>query len=364
MNQEKITNVQSRITVLIVGPDLDAQGGISAVIREYVHAGIQDRINLRIIATYQDGSILKKVFVFIEALPRVIVYLLRNKPAVLHINLSLGGSFVRKSVVFYFARLLRKKIIVHLHGSNYDDFMQSNSLIRTISRYIFRNAHAVITLSTVWFLKMSEYTSQERIRLLYNPISIPKLNHDEHDGIRMLFLGRLGERKGIYDLLRVINGHPEEYRDKKIKFILAGDGDVDNVRKYIDDYKIADLVEAPGWVSGDKKEKLLNGSDILLLPSYNEQMPMAILDAMSYGCPVISTKIAGIPEMVSDGVNGILIEPGDLNALHDAIMRLASDANLRERMGQKSLEIVREKFDSRKIVGQLISIYQKVVNEV
>jgi len=102
-------------------------------------------------------------------------------------------------------------------------------------------------------------------------------------------------------------------------------------------------------------------ADIYILPSYNEGLPMSILEAMTYCLPIISTPVGGIPEAVHDGVNGYLINPGDCKALAEKIELLATDKPLREQMGLASYKLVQEKFDINVIIKQLKEIYQDVL---
>ena len=85
---------------------------------------------------------------------------------------------------------------------------------------------------------------------------------------------------------------------------------------------------------------------------------MSILEGMGYGYPIIATQIAGIPEMVTNGENGFLFNPGDVRTMTDILIRLCHDSKLRQQMGQKSRQIIRDKFESKIIIEQLVNIYE------
>lgn len=87
---------------------------------------------------------------------------------------------------------------------------------------------------------------------------------------------------------------------------------------------------------------MLNGADVYVLPSYKEGLPISILEAMSYSLPVISTRVGGIPEIIMNGKNGLLINPGDKEALYESIIKLKNSEELRIRMGEISKPIVQE----------------------
>lgn len=107
-------------------------------------------------------------------------------------------------------------------------------------------------------------------------------------------MGRLGERKGVYDLLQSI----QQLKTLGVtaNFNLAGDGEVEEVKALVQQYGIEDCVNVLGWINGEQKEKLMREADLLVLPSYHEGLPMAILEAMNCGLPIISTTVGGIPK--------------------------------------------------------------------
>ena len=134
------------------------------------------------------------------------------------------------------------------------------------------------------------------------------------------------------------------------------------LQSIINECGLSKIVRFEGWVSGDKKVELLNNTDVFILPSYTEGLPISILEAMSYRLPVISTPVGGIPEVVRDGENGFLIKPGDKDALHNAIVRLANDEELREKMGNISYSKVQPHLPEI-VAKELEDIYKKLVKE-
>ena len=122
--------------------------------------------------------------------------------------------------------------------------------------------------------------------------------------------------------------------------MFGGDGDVEQVKEIIKQNGLENIAEFQGWVNGEKKEYLLNLADAFILPSYNEGLPISVLEAMSYSLPVISTTGGGIPEILKNGENGFIMEPGDKDAIYHAVVSLMEDKNLCKDMGKKSYEKV------------------------
>ena len=161
----------------------------------------------------------------------------------------------------------------------------------------------------------------KKIFVMNNIIAPPiKVSTKKESGvINFLFLGEIGKRKGIYDLLQVISDNQELFRNK-IKLRIGGNLEEEIIKAFIQNNQISDIAVFEGWVTGDKKIEYLNWADIYILPSYNEGLPIAILEAMSYSHPIISTPVGGIPEVVKDHQNGILVEPGNLEQIKEALL--------------------------------------------
>ncbi len=345
----------------MMGSALSVQGGVSEVEREYLKAGLEQKVNLSLIPSHIDGSKTDKLFEFAKAL-KSYLFVPAGRQSILHLHLSHGASFYRKLILMSLAKAKQHKVILHLHGSDFEEFMYKNRLLTFLTRQVFNKADHILVLSRRWEKLLKDFSSNPHITTLYNPASHGQLTHQPKGNIKVLFLGRLGERKGIYDLLNVIKRNKIYFAEKKVTFILAGDGEIEEVTRFVAENGLEKLAEIPGWVSGEQKNTYLRDSHILILPSYNEQMPMSILEAMSYGYPILATDIAGIPEMIEQGENGFLFSPGDLDSMEKYLKQLCEDEALRQQMGLNSQRIIAEKFDSQLITDKLVGIYQNIAS--
>jgi glycosyltransferase involved in cell wall biosynthesis len=178
--------------------------------------------------------------------------------------------------------------------------------------------------------------------------------------ISIAFMGRLGQRKGVYDLLEAFRRVSEELPN--VQLLLGGDGEIEQVRKEVLRCGLEDRVQILGWVNGQDKFDVFDQADIYVLPSYNEGLPGSILEAMASSTPIISTPVGGIPEAVNEGVNGYLVDPGDVDSLYSRLLMLCKDSGLRLRMGEASRKLVEEKFDIKEIVNKVIIVYQDILS--
>jgi glycosyltransferase involved in cell wall biosynthesis len=139
----------------------------------------------------------------------------------------------------------------------------------------------------------------------------------------------------------------------------GGTGELNRLRNLAERLNITEQCQFLGPVYGEEKKQIFMNSDIFLLPSYAEGQPVTILEAMAAGLPIIASNVGAIPDVVQDGKNGLIIEPGDIPALTRAIDQLVGDASLRHQMGRLSRQQAYQ-FDVKPYVEQLLNLYAHV----
>lgn len=339
--------------VLTIGIDYRVvHGGVAAV--ENVYSTFYKPFNH--VTTVVNNGKVWKLLTFFRALFNFTGWMLLHKEIrIVHVHGSSGASFWRKRIFIYIAKLFNKKVVLHMHGGRFGDFSKEhrNTVKKTLDK-----CDAIIALSEYWKKFFQFEFNCKKVEIIKNVITAPSIMPKDHKVFTLLFLGLISRNKGIYDLLDVIEEHKNEFIGNLI-FKVGGNGDVNNLIQLITKKGISDIVSYEGWVSGDKKTELLNESDVYVLPSYKEGLPISILEAMSYSLPVISTCVGGIPEIILNGENGYLINPGDKEALYDAINKLKSSEKLRIRMGNLSKPIVNEHMPQC-VENQLKELYESL----
>ncbi len=322
--------------ILMYGPSRKVMGGISSVVNGYYEQWNED-YDLTYVGTMEDGSNLKKAFVFLIAYISSIFIM--PSYDIVHVHMASKNSYERKNLLLKMAKFYKKKTIIHVHGSNFMLFYgeDSSPVKRAKIRKTFNEADYVIALSARWEEDLATITKTP-IQVIYNAVSCPP-PYEKVLNNNICFLGRLGPRKGVFDLMDVLVKLNKSYKDYQV--YIGGDGDVEGLKKYISDHNMTN-VHYVGWISGRDKERLLRDTTIFSLPSYHEGLPMALLEAMSYGCVSISTTVGGIPEVLRNGENGFIMEPGDKETLYtvlDDILSGRVDKGLISKNARETIEV-------------------------
>jgi glycosyltransferase involved in cell wall biosynthesis len=335
-----------------------ARGGMRSVVEAYQRDGFLKQEDVRLVAAYVDGSVLKRQLILVKALCIYLYLLVTKKVELVHVHASMRGSFWRKGLFSSLARLFGIPVILHLHGSEMRPFYQSQSpfLQRLIRRHLER-ASAVIVLSESWRQFVGSIAPAAKITVVPNYVSVPPVSDSaaraEHD---MLFLGMIGERKGVFDMIPAFAQIAGDFPDARL--IIGGNGQIEAAEKLIAELNLQGRAVLAGWVVGDAKVELLRSSSIYILPSYNEGLPMSVLEAMAAGLAVITTTVGGIPELMTDGVDGVLIEPGDKAALANAMASLLRDRQLRLQLADAGRQRVKDHYSDGAVLPMLHDLYQ------
>ena len=294
-----------------------------------------------------------------------VIMLLTFRPQIVHINSSFGFSFYRKLFYIYISKLFSKKVVNHIHGAEFDKFFVNTSeRKKTQIRRAYNKCDCLIALSDEWKDNLKQIVDDKKIVVIENYSIIHVDEPLVNDCATVLFLGEIGTRKGCLDIPDVVK--LVSSRLNKCRFVLAGniiEDDFKIISDKISEYGISEHIFFPGWVRGDEKDKLLREADLFFLPSYNEGMPMSVLDAMGYGLPIVSTDIGGIPQIVKNEMNGYIFRPGDVEGFAHAITSILCKREIRLEFGKNSLKIIKESYSLDRHIEKLEEVYTLVCCE-
>jgi glycosyltransferase involved in cell wall biosynthesis len=297
--------------------------------------------------------------------------LLIKRPRVIYVPVAQAWlPFLRDCLFLIPARLTRRAVIVHLHGSAFSKFYGGTSpVMRWIIRYALGRAACGIVLGKNVESIFDGIIPSERIYIVPNGIPDHFANGVTkprgNSPLVLLFVGTLVAEKGFLDVLRALPRVKE--RVGSVRAIFAGEWYSQQDKKMADEIVetlgLGPSVEFVGPVGPDRKNELLRMADLFVFPSANEGQPFVILEAMAAGLPVVSTRIACIPEMVQDELNGYLVEPKDIEGLTEKICVLLADHDLRQRMGAAGRERFLRDFTFDTFAQRMSAVFSKISND-
>ena len=345
--------------ILFLGVSKHTKGGMTAVLVSYGKY-IE---GMRFIPTWRLGNKLVKSWYALQALVRTSLLLLFDKRIkIVHIHGAANASFDRCKMFISLAKRFGKKVILHEHAADFIEYYSASDNKDGI-RSTLNKCDRLIVLSKSWqdyFASIG--VAKNKIKVLNNIVAPPELHSEFHTGdgkLHLLYMGEISKRKGGFDLLKAVADHKDQFEGKLL--LRMGGNQVDgDINSFIHEHHLESIVTYEGWIAGQKKIECLNWEDVYILPSYNEGLPIAILEAMAYHHPVISTPVGGIPEILKDGYNGRMVQPGDTERIAKAICSYIEDKDSIKSQGENSYKVV-QPFFPESVFASLKEIYQELL---
>ncbi|MBJ90398.1 MAG: hypothetical protein CMO98_11140 [Woeseia sp.] len=353
------------VRIAIVAPGIGTEGGITTVVSRITEefAGDED-IEVIWIASHRSGTMAVKVIQALSAFLQCCFYF--PVVDVVHIHSSAYRSFFRKSIYLWLARLLRCSIIWHFHApdKDFNDFLSHGKFLRAYVDTVLGCCKTIVVLSKSWLKIAEELIPNGNFKVIYNPIPADWLKKSAEPSMvgktqTVFYLGHLIPRKGYDDLIHAFAKCHDQFKDWKLVF--AGSGELEQAQFLAEKCGIAKNVEFLGWIQEPQIIEQFDKASIFVLPSYQEGLPMSMLEAMAVGIPVITTPVGGVPDVIISGTNGILVDPGDIDAITDALVMLMESPEICSTIGREGRHSVR-KLVPKVIAEQWKSLYFDTVN--
>jgi len=377
MDQQALAD--SKPKILVSGHLPPPTGGVAAYYQALLRSSLPQKVDLSFVQTSTNKRLLAQSgkFTFsnltsaIADCWRFTRAVMRHRPQLSHIATAFGLSFVKHSLCVVVARLFGSKVLLHPHCGFSALYSNQPRWWQWYFRQVIRLTNGVITLSGEWN-QLNQAVPGCPIYFLPNAIDLKTYKgiFQDQEAIRrnssplkVLYLGYLGKNKGTFDL---IDAAKKAISEKiPIVFNLFGDdmeiGDTSLIKKNIDQAGLDHVVTVHPFADGEKKLDAFRNADVFAYPSYSEGMPMAVIEAMACGLPIIATKVGGLPDLVKDGSNGILVEVQNPDQLANAFRLLSSNSDLRTTMRRNSFQSAFENYDMEMLVLKLVGIYNQVL---
>jgi glycosyltransferase involved in cell wall biosynthesis len=319
---------------------------------------------LRPLDTRGGGSAFYSAWILLIAMIKLVRGRLEGNLAGVHVNMAERLSVVRKGAIIALCRALGVPVVLHLHAAQLHQFYESlPPLLRWLTRWIFSLPAGVVVLGTASrrFVIEELKVPENRVHILNNGVPEPTESRDkapEGSARRVLFVGNLSERKGVSDLLHALT-RPILREGPPLEVTLAGGGDLATYQAKAQELGIGDLVRFEGWVDQNGVAHLMARADVLVLPSYDEGLPLVILEALANGVAVVCTPVGEIPSVLTDGVNACFVNPGDVDGIASALHRVMSKPALAATLGCNGRTLYAQEFSLSRFFANVARIHQR-----
>ncbi len=276
----------------------------------------------------------------------------------LHVHLASQAA----SVGLFVRRVFGLGYSLTVHGP--DEFYDAgrNYLTQKIAAVDF--LCCISSFARSQMMKLSPYSDWRKLTVAplgVDPhIFVPRPARPAPDRIDILCVGRLTPAKGQHVLISAVE--KLALQDRRVRLRLVGNGpDENSLHEHAARIAHPDCVVFEGAIDQDRIRDFYSTADIFCLPSFAEGLPVVLMEAMAMEIPCVSTQIAGIPELIRDGIDGLLVAPSDVDALAGALAKLMDDPSLRERIGKSGRTRILERYDLRHNVEALAAIFAERV---
>lgn len=344
--------------VLMIGPDTHAVGGIATVERNILDAMAMTGRSIEFVATTTDCSRIGKIFMYISALREIRTKLRRAD--VCHVHTALGMSYRRKYLACRLAVEARVPYILHVHEGDFENLYEAMpESERSKVSWMMSAAAKVIVLSDEWDAYFREKFGLDNIAILENAVFVPESVSEKKQPTKFFYLGRMHAKKGIDTLLRAVRYlttcHPE------VEVLLAGGGEeLENYKQLANELGVCENVKFLGWADDEMKMRLTDECLTSVLPSHAEGLPMCVLESMAAGCASIATKVGGLPSLIKDGVNGMLVDPSDPEGLAAVMAKSIEEPGWTREVAARGRQTIIDHYSMETYLRKLEAIYEEV----
>lgn len=348
-----------------------AVSGVSTHLNQLFGSTLTDHIKLFHFQVGSEGrkeSLVRKIFRFFHSPFAFAVFLLRYRPDIVHLNTSLEPkSYWRDIVYLLVARLYGRKVVYQVHGGALpEEFFAGNAFLTGVLRRVLFMPDVVVLLAQVELAAYRKFIPSQHLEVVPNAIDagplVARPIKDKSAGpLQLIYLGRLAWNKGIYEAIEALAILVKAGRDLQLS--IAGSGPEEAaIRQRVAALGLSDRVRFPGPLFGAAKDALWSVSDIFVFPTFHrEGLPYALLEAMAAGAVPITTRVGAIPDVMQDGVHGLLVEAKDPAGLARAIARLDDDRDALARMAAAGRERVLAEYTVERLAQDFKRIYASLI---
>jgi glycosyltransferase involved in cell wall biosynthesis len=353
--------------VLILGPHRAAVSGVSTHVNLLMGSSLGgdfELVHFQVGSEGRDEGAVARVLRLLASPFALAATLVFRHVAIVHINTSLNlRAYWRDLGYLLVARAFGARVVYQVHGGALPGaFFGGRRLATAFLRWTLELPDRIVVLARCELEAYREFLPGQRVVSMPNGIDcrpyagVPTVSSAPQSTLRLIYIGRIAREKGLYETLQGLRLASELGVDARL--VIGGSGAEEaRLKRYAQALGIASRVAFAGPVFGDDKVKLLAGADVMVLPSYSEGLPYALLEAMAAGIPVIATPVGAIPDVVSEGIHGLLVPPRDGKAIAEALAVLAGDRERLSWMSRACRRRIRAAFSIDRVATELALHY-------
>ncbi|MBM4315492.1 MAG: glycosyltransferase family 4 protein [Deltaproteobacteria bacterium] len=357
--------------VLLLGPKRTAVSGVSTHLNQLLNSPLADAYRLVHFQVGSEGERegpFDKLQRFLLSPFRLAARIIAVAPDIVHLNTSLDQkAFWRDAVYMLVAKLFGKRVVYQIHGGDLpQQFFGGRPLLTGFLRQLLRWPDAVVLLASLEREAYGRFSRFRTLRVIPNAIEL-----DDHppnyrkefrsETIRLGYIGRLAYNKGIVEAIDAL-GILRKSGYGQVTLTLAGSGPAEeSLRARVKLLGLEGYVTFSGELFGQQKKSFWRHTDIFVFPTYQEGLPYAVLESLDSGTPMVTTQAGGIRDVITDGVEGIFVEPRDAAGVAAAIQTLMSDRGRMESMSAACVARAREWYGIDRLARQFSELYGSVL---
>ncbi|MGO4173642.1 glycosyltransferase family 4 protein [Bosea sp. TAF32] len=351
--------------VIFVSPGGRLQGGGLGTMTREMEAGlIAAGKRTHVLNTRSEGTVLKSLYETPAAAAAFTALLMVNRRSVVHVQLTQRLSVLREGMFVLLARAFGTRVILHHHGAEFPDFIETASpLWKRIARKVCQAASVNVVLGNVWksVLRDKLNIADDKIALVQNAIRLAgrkprNIRREPGQPLQLVLLANLTPRKGVREALLAL----AELRKAglNVRLTLAGGGMIAHFEQMARELGVEDCCDFLGWIDRTRMWSVIDAADIMIVPSHQEGFPMSIIEAFAAHLPVVTTPVGAIPETLKDGFDCLFVPVGDHAALANAVARLESDEALRQLLAENAYRTFRRELSHDAMIARMMHIWQ------
>jgi len=294
---------------------------------------------------------------------RLLRILVQFKPSLVYFTIvPTGKIFYRDALFTLLIKLFGRRIVFHLHRQGIEEMANNSRHKKWLLRRTFHRTNMIclsekLTADIRTVYKPAPFILNNGIEIVNNEVAPP-----DNKAPRVLYLSNLVKSKGIEIFLQSLVELHKQGCNFHARIVGAPvDYPIETAKAFCAEAGIAHLVDVIGPRFDEDKFEELRLADIFVLPSFNECVPLSILEAMQFGLPVVATTVGGIPDILQHGVNGLLVPPGNVPELAASLKQLLADKPARIQMGYNARERFMQRFTLAKFYDGLTGIFEQVL---